>query len=920
MRYFIITLLLLIVFTFGFSQEKPNVIYFFSDTHSARDMSISQNPNVQTPNIERLADNGLNMTSCYSNFPLCTPYRAILMTGRWPWQQGLIANHMDLQQRKDMDATKEYGALGWAFKNAGYQTSYFGKWHLGSDKLSASVLGFTDKSIIWKGTNNHRKNTYGINGGDWISWAAQTENESNNDATVSQALNWLENDADLTQPFFTVVSVNPPHAIFTDAPQDKKDLYPNEESLPYPIYDDLHDWDNHQGYYAHISDVDDEIARIMTFIEDNNLGDNTIFIYTSDHGGMNGQEGVEYGEKRTPHDGSARVPFIIQWDNHISPATTTDVLFSSIDIFPTLCGLCSISEHLQAESTTNASASLNYLNSLTGLDLSNNILGKAGALDPESVFIMNTSNMNKATSTLPYLHRSVVTKDYMFSVSPQGERYLFSRADDDFQSENLVRDSDYQNVKNALRDTIAKWIAKVETPYVERWFNNATEEELNAWYGNRGNGLLNVDRGDFRLEEYTNVVPEGEPATYTQGEWKGTLYENPNGNTSVILDEEFDGGLSAWTTNIVSPAVATISVDDSGVISGNESLCFDITTPGTAAVKIHSRYSFQGYLGEAYNLSFKVKADRNLQMHVRISEDNDDYTKYLDSTISISTIEQTFTISSAEVSESDGMRLIFNVGNVGVGKIYLDDVRLTLDERLILNGEFDDFLNDWFTSNTEETDVNFSTDNTFQLSGENSSKIQINIGAEKPAKIQMNQKFNAVYNDEYQLSFMAKANRETSIIVRVEENNDDFTKVINETISLSTSPQVFYFESSKVKEDDEYKMVFYMGTNTPEDIIYIDKVNLVRKGEMTTSIKQESNNYAFPIIIKTEGHSVTMESDNDVHLEGTILVFDAGGRLAYQAEISKSSNHTFILKDAGVYIVTFSNQRQHLFTEKVVVK
>lgn len=148
--------------------RSPNVVYILSDTHRWGAMSFTQTPAVQTPNLERLAREGVSFNRYCVNLPLCTPYRAILLTGRWPYQQGPIGNHMALAERVDLPESERHrGTLAWAFKNAGYTTALFGKWHLGGnialpgvetsgtprESRNALPFGF-DRSVVWWGTNN----------------------------------------------------------------------------------------------------------------------------------------------------------------------------------------------------------------------------------------------------------------------------------------------------------------------------------------------------------------------------------------------------------------------------------------------------------------------------------------------------------------------------------------------------------------------------------------------------------------------------------------------------------------------------------------------------------------------------------------------------------------------------------------------
>ena len=185
--------------------DAPNVVFIMSDTHRWGAMSFTQTPGVQTPNLEALAQQGISLDRYYGNHPLCTPYRAMLMTGRWPYESGLIANHMSLAERVDLPPdNRTRGTLSWAFKDAGYTTAHVGKWHLGGN--DAQPFGF-DRSIVWSGTNNHRHSQYSIDGGPVTEWTGR----SNATAMTSQALEWIEAVHDDPRPFFIIVSLNPPH-------------------------------------------------------------------------------------------------------------------------------------------------------------------------------------------------------------------------------------------------------------------------------------------------------------------------------------------------------------------------------------------------------------------------------------------------------------------------------------------------------------------------------------------------------------------------------------------------------------------------------------------------------------------------------------------------------------------------------------
>jgi arylsulfatase A-like enzyme len=195
-------------------RRRPNVIYAFSDEHRWQSMSIGEMPTLHTPNMARLGEQGASFVNAISNYPVCSPHRAILMTGRWPHQQGVIDNKIQLST-SEMTVAK-------AFKSAGYTTGYIGKWHLGGQR--AEPFGF-DHSLIWTGTGNHWKSAYHRKNGKPV----VVKDRYNATVMTDQALAFVEKNKN--RAFFLMVSWNPPHSRFTDAPKDKKALY-KPGSLP----------------------------------------------------------------------------------------------------------------------------------------------------------------------------------------------------------------------------------------------------------------------------------------------------------------------------------------------------------------------------------------------------------------------------------------------------------------------------------------------------------------------------------------------------------------------------------------------------------------------------------------------------------------------------------------------------------------
>ena len=338
--------------------------------------------------------------------------------------------------------------------------------------------------MVWNGTNNHRKNTYNVDGGENESW----QGESNATATTEQALDWIAEASKGDKPVFAVISLNPPHGPFDDAPEAKKALYPSEAELPFHPKDEIRDFEQHRDYHALISGIDDDLGRVMQRLDELGIAENTILVYTSDHGAMTGIDGVSYGQKRHPNDESARVPFLVRWPGHIPGGRDLDTLASTMDVLPTLASLAGVEGKLEG------SESGEYLASLQGTDLAPFLLDEAaGVAEPEAVFLSHPSNMNNNGSRHEIVWRAIVTKDYTYAVTTEGEHRLWKNGDG-YQEPNLLGDPAYAETRAEHWNKLDALMNTAERQYYGQWFANAAENELKAWNREHGLGDDNADR------------------------------------------------------------------------------------------------------------------------------------------------------------------------------------------------------------------------------------------------------------------------------------------------------------------------------------------------------------------------------------------------------------------------------------------
>ncbi|MCG3179683.1 MAG: hypothetical protein BIFFINMI_02024 [Phycisphaerae bacterium] len=430
------------------TQHRPNILYVFADEHRWQSMGHTELPQLRTPAMDNLARQGTSFTQCISNYPVCSPHRAMLMTGAWPFDQGVVDNGIALGHDRP--------TIGKAFRSAGYATGYIGKWHLGGTR--AEPLGF-DHSQIWTNVSRHWNSCWHPADGLPIGYDGY-----NTTGMTDQAIDYLRR-RDPGRPFLLMLSLNTPHSRFTDAPEQFLRLYPDQAALPcrgnLDLQADVHMvagggsslWDIYRGYHAHVSAGDGELARLLGELDALGLSDDTVVIYTSDHGSMVGSNGHE--GKRLPHAESIRVPFIIRWPGRIAPAVELDDLFGSIDIAATLCGLAGVTPPAGG----------------AGRDLSGLILHgsrpAAGQPGADSQFIMHIAK-DQASGGLSHpapLFRGVTTGRHTWAATVEGAAVLFDNVADPLQRSNLASDPATFDLQRHLHRLTADWLARAKNPF-----------------------------------------------------------------------------------------------------------------------------------------------------------------------------------------------------------------------------------------------------------------------------------------------------------------------------------------------------------------------------------------------------------------------------------------------------------------------
>lgn len=454
--------------------RKPNVLYVFSDQHRAFSLPGVPYSQIVAPNLQAFRDRNCSMEQCVSNYPLCSPYRAIFMSGLYPQQNGVMGNVDVLNPNVGQP-------LGETFRRAGYHTGYIGKWHI-HGQISMSRF---DEELIPKGP-------YRMGFEDWHVWAdtddhyhAWTFNQDTGEKIfpegwqpvrmTDEAINFMKAQPN-NKPWMLVLSWNPPHPKL-DPPEEFRTQYPLDKIEFRPnmrvssngagrrsarAEDGLRQYA--QGYQGGITGIDKEFGRLLQALEETGQADNTIVVYSSDHGEMMGSQGLT--GKRVPYEESCRIPFIVRYPGVTLDRYKSDLLFSAVDIYPTLCGLAGVTVPKHC----------------SGRDLSDAMRGRK-MQETEYVFLLSQpegagTKANRGANNIgegvrgvgaekggcpPY--RGVRTKTHTYVVADTGRWLLFNNIADPYQMKNLAGDKSQQALMEKLDVEVENWLHSVNDQF-----------------------------------------------------------------------------------------------------------------------------------------------------------------------------------------------------------------------------------------------------------------------------------------------------------------------------------------------------------------------------------------------------------------------------------------------------------------------
>ncbi len=325
------------------ATNKPNIVYIVADDLGWKDVGY-HGSDIRTPNLDQLAQDGARLEQFYAQ-PMCTPTRAALMTGRYPFRYGLQTLVIPSGQTYGL-ATDEW-LLPQALKEAGYDTAIIGKWHLGHGDMKywPRQRGFDYQYGPLIGELDYfTHEQHGV-----IDWYRDNQVVKDPGYTTTllgnDAVKYID-DHNASVPFYLYLTFNAPHTPY-QAPQEYLDQYKN-------IADP-----SRRAYAASITAMDDQIGRVVEALKKNGMRDDTIIVFQSDNGGTTNAMFAGEGDmskvklpcdngpyrdgKGSLYEGGTRVPAFINWPGHIKPGTVVDGMMHVVDTYPTLIGLAGAS-------------------------------------------------------------------------------------------------------------------------------------------------------------------------------------------------------------------------------------------------------------------------------------------------------------------------------------------------------------------------------------------------------------------------------------------------------------------------------------------------------------------------------------------------------------------------------------------------
>lgn len=452
--------------------KRPNILLIYADQMRYDAMGCAGNPVIKTPNIDRISAEGVHFEEAYTSYPICCPFRASVLTGKYAQGHGMIQNHFPL--RTDQGFLAEY------FRDAGYRTGYVGKWHLEGGPKPGFVpphrrFGF-EHFIGFNRGHEYQSSIYYDDAGQPYHSARYEP-----DYQTDQFLEYIEASAKAKdgKPFLGYVSFGPPHFPM-DMPDYLRRIYkPEEVPLPPGVPNPdlqaqvqrhrnevLCGGDKRSGhkshaahetkpkgeveseaeirefiaeYYGMIHNIDWNLGRVLNKLDGLGIADHTLLIFMSDHGDMCGQHGSFCGIKNQAYRAAMQVPLIVRYPARFKPSRTQSMVDVGVDMMATLFEVAGIE-------MPDGRDSQSYLPVLDG---------KAEEHRDAIWYQVFTQTGGNPGEFAPFGERGIRTKDWLYMRRKDHRALLFDERHDPNELNNLVDDPAYASMMDEFDKQLA---------------------------------------------------------------------------------------------------------------------------------------------------------------------------------------------------------------------------------------------------------------------------------------------------------------------------------------------------------------------------------------------------------------------------------------------------------------------------------
>ena len=436
------------------TDGHPNLVFVFGDQWRAQAFGYAGDPNARTPHLDAFAGTNVNFTNALSGCPICSPYRASLMTGQYPLTHGVFIN--DVAPRLTGPTFAE------ALSSAGYDTAYIGKWHIDGRARAAFIpperrMGFR----YWRAlecTHDYNHSVYHADTDTPLLWDGYDA-----EAQTQDAIRYLETRPD-DRPFALFLSWGPPHSPYGTAPEEFRRLFDGEQlDLPpnVPTEREEEARKRLEGYYAHGAALDAYFGDLLQALDRLGLTEETIVVFTSDHGDMLCSQGSP-SCKQQPWDESIRVPFLLRHlDAAASKGRELSHLIDAPDIMPTLLSLCGVT----------------VPDSVEGQDFSPAILGEEQPTG-DGAYLLNVFPFHDWVPTRDRRAcewRGLRTDRYTYAINHDGPWLLYDNEQDPCQMTNLVASAEHDVLREEFDATLQRMMQRrgdeflPGLEYMRRW-------------------------------------------------------------------------------------------------------------------------------------------------------------------------------------------------------------------------------------------------------------------------------------------------------------------------------------------------------------------------------------------------------------------------------------------------------------------